>query len=185
VRQSKTDARVVMPSQTPPIPPIPPSDTSGRARRATHRALRFAVSVVIGGAALVGLGVGAVHAVRQTTSLSTAADVRAWQRDARYWACLDSQAHSLVRSGTHVFLVTHSLSDLVILEKVLSPWAIVVQDRDQASMQLSAREATGPDTCLGIRLQGRYPNPSGPGTIIRAGTGGSDPGHGSLPSTPL
>jgi hypothetical protein len=141
--------------------------------------------VVLGGAALIGLGVGAVHAIRQTTSLSTGADIRAWQADARYWACLDSQAHSLVKSGGHVFLVPHSLGELVILDKVLSPWAIVVQDRDQASAQLSVREATGPDTCLGTRLQGRFPNPSGPGTIVRAGTGGSDPGHRSLPSTPL
>jgi hypothetical protein len=141
--------------------------------------------VVLGGAALVGLAVGAVHGVRQTSSLSTAADVRAWQADARYWACLDSQARSLVRSGTHVFIDTHNLGDYITLEKALSSWAIVVQRRDQASTRLSLRDASGPDTCLGTRLQGRYPDPSGPGTIVRDGTGGSYPGHRLLPSTPL
>jgi hypothetical protein len=141
--------------------------------------------VLLCGAALVGLGVGAVHAVRQTSSLSSAADVRAWQADARYWACLDSQAHSLVRSGTHVFIDTHNLGDLITLEKVLSPWAIVVQHRDQASVRVSLFDTTGPDTCLGTRLQGRYPSPSGPRTIVRDGTGGSYPGHRSLPPTPL
>jgi hypothetical protein len=90
-----------------------------------------------------------------------------------------------VRNGAHVWIDPHNLSDAVTLEKVLSPWSIVVQDRDQASTWLLLRNATGPDTCLGAKLQGRYPNPSGPGSIVRDGTGGSYPGHRSLPSTPL
>lgn len=146
---------------------------------------RFVVPGVVGLTAVAGLGVGAVHGVRQTSSLAGTAQARAWQDDSSYWACLDAQARSLVSPGEHVWIETHSLATVFTLDKVLSPWAIVVRYRHQATTWVSLRARTGSGTCLGKVVQARYPGPFGPGTIVRTGTGGSFPGDRSLPSTPL
>jgi hypothetical protein len=146
---------------------------------------RFVVPWAVGLAAAVGLGVGAVHGARQASSLAGTNETRAWQADSLYWACLDAQARSLVPPGGHVWIETNSQATAFLLEKVLAPWAIVVRHPNQARTWLSLRDAVGRGSCLGTVLQGRYPGPFGPGTIVRTGTGGSFPGLRSLPSTPL
>jgi hypothetical protein len=142
------------------------------------------LALVLAFAAVAGLAVGAVHGARQSSTLASAADARAWQTDEDYWACLDAQAHSLAAPGERVWLDTHNLSDWVTLEKVFGPWADVVNERGQAGVRVSLRPAKGRDQCLGTVLVGTGPHGAGGRAIVRVGTGGSLRGHRPLPTTP-
>jgi hypothetical protein len=131
------------------------------------------------------LAVGAVHGVRSTTSLSTDRQVATWNLDNRYWACLDTQARSLVRPGAHIWLTDVNFGTAIALEKLLAPWVYLVNRPEQASAYLTLRTQPGPGSCLGSVVVGRFPGPAGPGSIVKVGRGASLPGHEQPPATPL
>ncbi len=143
-------------------------------------------AVVVGCVAVVGLAVGAVHGVRGTAALSSEQQVTQWQADAAYWDCLDTQAHSLFRTGERVWLDTTSVVTTVALGKVLGPWAVIEATRRRAQAYVALVPHHGPGACLGSVVVGRFPGRRGAGTVVRVGSGASVAGTvAKLPSTPL
>ncbi|HEX4218289.1 MAG TPA: hypothetical protein VHZ02_07970, partial [Acidimicrobiales bacterium] len=148
-----------------------PGANSTSQRSSRRSPLRAAVSglacLAVAGTAVAGLAVGAVHGVRGTTALSTDRRVATWTLDNRYWACLDTQARSLIDPGARVWLDTTNFGTTIALEKLLAPWAFIVSSPGQASAYLTLRTKPGPGSCLGSVVVGRFPGPRGPGSVVK------------------
>lgn len=163
--------------------PTPADPAPGRTARGTR--LRLAAALLVVAAGLAALGVGAVHGARSIADGSTGRQAARWQLDADYWHCLTVQAHSVVRPAEPVWFDITTLDDLVILTRVLGPWATVVGRPGRARAYVTLRPA-GHDGCLGLRVVALLPGPGGPGSIVKVGSGATLPGRQQeLPTTPL
>jgi hypothetical protein len=126
--------------------------------------------------ALVALGGGALHANADQTKLTSAREVAAAARADTYYACLTTQAHSLI--GTHdvVYLHDPSLDQWVVLTKVIGGWATETLHLDRATVALSLQhigghDGTGSGTCQGDVLVAVRRGPGGRVELERGGTG--------------
>ena len=106
------------------------------------------------------------------------------QLDDAFYACIDTQARSLVSPGQSVTLGPTNLSDLVTLLKAVGSWVTVADPPSSASAVLSRRPVHGHGACLGTVVVATYPSSHG-GTRTRVGTGASVPGTGPPPAPPL
>ncbi|HEY2214376.1 MAG TPA: hypothetical protein VGH31_04910, partial [Acidimicrobiales bacterium] len=73
--------------------------------------------------AVSSLSIGAVHGDRIDNDLTSAHFTTSAQRTSDYFACLDTQAHSVIRPHDVVYLSDPSLSSWVTLTKVIGGWA--------------------------------------------------------------
>jgi hypothetical protein len=155
------------------------------ARRSLARFTRIVFSLAVMVASVIGLTVGAVHGLRSTAALSTDRQAASWELDDKYWDCLTTQAHSLVRPGQPVWMDTTNLTVDVTLVRVFGSWADVVDSARQAQVYVTVG-SDGTSGCLGTVILGLFDGPRGPGTVTRKGSGASLPGSSSvLPTTPL
>jgi len=128
----------------------------------------------------------ALNGVRSTTNLSTQKQVNAWELDSRYWDCLETQAHSLVRPGERIWMDTTNLVYQVTLERIMANWTEFTSSARSAQAFVTIRPDKKQGSCLGSVVEGLFDGPRGPGTLVRLGTGGSVPGSTTeLPETPL
>ncbi|MDA8359481.1 MAG: hypothetical protein M0Z95_24980 [Actinomycetota bacterium] len=132
------------------------------------------------------MAIGAVHGARQAQAAAQKGQVAAWQLNAAYWDCLETQAHSLVQPDEPVWVKEQQLATLVTIEKVIGPWADQVHSPSEAQAELEIVTRPGDGTCLGEVVVGWFGPPGGPWTVKRTGSGASLPGNVfELPSTPL
>jgi hypothetical protein len=159
----------------------------GRLRSAV-RPQRFLVAAtglttVVVVAVALGVQASRGNAVVSVQSSPTA-ELQARVDDA-FYACLATQAHSVVGPGQTVALDPRNIVDLVTLMKAVGSWVPVADPPSSAVVSLSIRNGPGgPGTCLGTRIIGRV---RGPGGIVltRLGTGAQVPGQGPPPAPPL
>ena len=107
------------------------------------------------------------------------------ERDAAFWNCLTAQAHSLVAPGERVQIDRQGLAAGVMLEKAVGGWTILVTNADQASAVLVLKRDNHRASCLGSVVVEYAPGSNLAGRPEKIGSGASDRGSGSLPSTPL
>jgi hypothetical protein len=137
---------------------------------------------VVAFGALTVVGVQSVHAVDSRSSLEQA---RQWERDGAFWNCLTIQAQSLVAPGERVQINQAALPTRVMLEKVVGGWtSLVTNARDAAAVLLIKTDHTR-QSCLGSVVVEYAPGSNLHGRPERIGSGASDHGNDSLPSTPL
>jgi hypothetical protein len=102
--------------------------------------------------ALVGLGGGALHGEHAESQLTAAHLTRAAERSNAYFACLTTQAHSLLESRDVVYLSDPTLSSWVTLTKVIGGWARETLEVRRSTVGLTLiSESNGP-TCEGQAL---------------------------------
>jgi hypothetical protein len=144
------------------------------------------VGLALVAAGFVPLGFEAVHGERATAEISTDKQVAAWEIDARYWNCLETQARSLVRPGERVWLDTFDFVSQVTLIRIMGGWVDFTASAKPAQVYVTIRPATGKDGCLGSVVVALFGGPRGPGTVVRLGSGSSFAGSpNDLPVTPL
>jgi hypothetical protein len=174
-----------MPSES-PLPRSREETTSRRRKRGTPRLLKTAISLLVAGTSLAGLGVGAVHALRGTVALSASHQVALWTLDDKYWSCLETQAHSLVKPGERVWMDTTSLTTLLTLERIFGTSVTFVDTAEQAEALVNVRASDGSGACLGSVVVASSRGPRAAGSVWRTGSGASLAGNPQeLPSTPL
>jgi hypothetical protein len=103
-------------------------------------------------AALVGLGGGALHGEHAETRLTAAHFSRSATQSNAYFACLSTQAHSLLRPHDVVYLSNPTLDSWVTLTKVIGGWASETLHMRQANVGLSLVSETNGPTCGGQAL---------------------------------
>lgn len=85
-----------------------------------------------------------------------------------------------------VWLDSTNVGTTVTLGKVLGAWAVLERTRRLAQVYVTLVPRSGPGACLGSVVEGRFPGPRGPGTVVRVGSGAAVPGTVlRLPATPL
>lgn len=132
--------------------------------------------------ALVGQAVRANRTVDVQLSMHAVHDARV---DNAFYACLDTQAHSLVRPGQTVTLGTDNLADVVTMIKGFGSWVTVADPASRANVVLALHDGTaGPGTCLGTTVVATYRASDGR-TTTRVGTGAQVAGQGPPPAPPL
>lgn len=127
-----------------------------------------------------GLAVGGVHELRAAADQASDQQVAQANLGNRYYSCLAAQARSLVRPGQVVKVSTTNPGNWSTLSKAVAPWTVMTNDADRAVAVLSLGPARGHDACLGSAVFARYHD-----GVVRRGSGGSLPGHGPPPATPL
>lgn len=139
---------------------------------------------LVAAAALVA---GAVHGVRSAAVLSSDSQQAQARLDDEYYACLQTQAHSLVLPGTTVELSTSSPGDWATLAKATASWATLTDDPRRAAAELSLLDVgtRTPGSCLGSVVVARYRGQQGRPGPVRVGTGASLVGGSGPPPTPL
>ena len=142
-------------------------------------------SALVVAVALIGLAGQAVRGNRTVDAqLSARAEHDASVDDA-FYACIDTQARSLVRPGQTVALGGDNLADVVTMIKGFGSWVTVADPASRADVVLTLHDgAAGPGTCLGTRVVGTWRGPGGR-TMVRLGTGASVAGQGPPPAPPL
>ncbi len=101
---------------------------------------------------VISLGIGAVHGDRVDNNLTAAHFTTSAQRSTDYFACLRTQAHSVIRSHDVVYLSDPSLSSWVTLTKVIGGWAHETLDVHHSTLGLAlVHESNGP-RCEGQAL---------------------------------
>ena len=154
-------------------------------RKPVQTVLVTVLATVLLVVALVALGAQAVRADRTV-------DVQLAQRtlhdstvDDAFYACIDTQAHSLVRPGQTVTLGGTNLADVVTMIKGFGSWVTVADPASTAAITLTLHDGpAGPGTCLGTTVVGTSTGPGGH-TVVRVGTGAQVPGQGPPPAPPL
>jgi hypothetical protein len=161
-----------------------PSRSSGRAShgRQIGRNVARTILGLIAVATLTLLSFQSIHAINDESS---SGQVRQWDRDAAFWNCLTIQAHSLVAPGERVQINRGGLATAVMLEKVVGGWTILESKADEASAVLVLKSDRSRASCLGSVVVEYPPGSNLHGRPEKIGSGGSDRGSGSLPSTPL
>jgi hypothetical protein len=102
--------------------------------------------------AVISLSIGAVHGDRIDDNLTAAHLTTSAERSTDYFACLSTQAHSVIRPHDVVYLSDPSLSSWVTLTKVIGGWAHETLDEHHSTLGLAlVRESNGP-TCRGQAL---------------------------------
>jgi hypothetical protein len=160
------------------------SSGSGRVsdRGQTGRNIARSILALIALATLTLLSLQSIHAIKDASSPG---QVRQWERDAAFWNCLTTQAHSLVAPGERVQINRQGLAAAVMLEKAVGGWTILVTKADQASAVLVLKSDNHRASCLGSVVAEYAPGSNLGGRPEKIGSGASDRGSGSLPSTPL
>ena len=135
--------------------------------------------------ALVALVGQAVRGNRTVDTQLSARTVHDAALDDAFYACLDTQAHSLVRPGQSVTLGVDNLADVVTMIKGFGSWVTVADPASRADVVLTHHDGTaGPGTCMGTTVVGTFRGPHGHDTV-RIGTGAQVPGQGPPPAPPL
>jgi hypothetical protein len=99
--------------------------------------------------AVISLSIGAVHGERIDNNLTAAHFSTSAQRSTDYFACLTTQARSVIRPQDVVYLPDPSLSSWVTLTKVIGGWAHETLDPHHSTLGLAlVHEPSGP-TCEG------------------------------------
>ena len=161
------------PTAPEPIEPVGPAPAApGTGRSAAHRSgtgpggrhrrrdrrigsvVLAVAGLALGLAALVTLAVGSVHLAHQTTAVTDPAQVHSYQMDSHYYACLDTQARSLIHPGQPVRL-TGNLPAVVTLGKVVGGWAVLTTSDHVVQLTLLPAQAGG---CYGFVVVGRFPD---------------------------
>ena len=105
--------------------------------------------------------------------------------DDAFYACIDTQARSLVKRGQTVTLGGDNLADVVTMIKGFGAWVPVADPASRADVTLALHDGPGgPGTCLGTRVVGTYRGPGGR-SVVRFGSGASVAGQGPPPAPPL
>lgn len=117
--------------------------------------------LAVGLLALGALGSTAFHATTTQTQLTSAHNVAAAQRSDAYYACLDTQAHMLIRPHDVVYLADPNLSRWVTFTKVVGGWADLTLHRDRASVAIGLEHIRGGGTCDGDVLVSLRVRPDG------------------------
>jgi len=142
-------------------------------------------SALVAAVALVALAGQAVRGNRTVDAQLSARAVHDASVDDAFYACLDTQAHSLVRPGQSVALGGDNLADVVTMIKGFGSWITVADPASGADVVLTLHDgAAAPGTCLGTRVVGTSRGPGGR-TTVRLGTGASVAGQGPPPAPPL
>jgi len=127
-------------------------------------------------AAATGLLVGTVHSIRATAEQAGTHQVTLAQLGDAYYACLATQAHSLVRPGQVVVVSDADPGNWATLAKAVAPWAVLTRDPGSAVAVLSLAPDHGPGACLGSVVTARYRD----GAVVQ-GSGATLPGNGPPP----
>jgi hypothetical protein len=143
------------------------------------------VSAAVAAVALVALAGQAVRGNRTVDAQLATGPVHNATVDDAFYACIDTQAHSLVRSGQTVALGGTNLADAVTMIKGFGSWVTVAEPASRADVVLTLHNGPGvPGTCLGTRVVGTYRSADGH-TTQRLGTGAQVAGQGPPPAPPL
>jgi hypothetical protein len=143
------------------------------------------VAALVAGVALVALGGQAVRGARTVDVQLAPRTVHDAAVDDAFYACIDTQAHSLVRAGQTVTLGGTDLADVVTMIKGFGSWVTVADPASTADVTLTLHDGTaGPGTCLGTTVVATTRGPDGR-TVVRVGTGAQVPGQGPPPAPPL
>jgi hypothetical protein len=143
------------------------------------------VSALVAAVALVGLVGQAVRSDRSVDAQFSARARHDASVDDAFYACIDTQARSLVRPGQTVALGGDNLADVVTMIKGFGSWITVADPASGADVTLTLHDgAAAPGTCLGTRVVGTSRGPGGR-TTVRLGSGASVAGQGPPPAPPL
>jgi len=154
-------------------------------RRPVRTVLVTVVSTLVVVVSLVALVGQAVRGSRTVDAQLAARAVRDATIDDAFYACIDTQAHSLVGPGQTVALGGDNLADVVTMLKGFGAWVTVADPASGADIVLTLHDGPGaPGTCLGTRVIGTYRGPDGR-TTVRLGTGAQVAGQGPPPAPPL
>lgn len=144
-----------------------------------------AVAAVMAVVALVALGGQALRGSRTVAVQLAPRTVHNASIDDAFYACIGTQARSLVRPGQTVALGGVNLADVVTMLKGFGSWVTVADPASSADVVLSLHDGTAaPGTCMGTRVVGTSHGPDGR-TVVRLGTGAQVPGQGPPPAPPL
>jgi hypothetical protein len=142
-------------------------------------------SALVAAVALVSLVGQAVRANRTVDAQLATRAVHDATVDDAFYACIDTQARSLVGPGQTVALGGDNLADLITMIKGFGAWVTVADPASRADVVLTLHDASAaPGTCLGTRVVGTYRGPDGR-TTVRFGTGAQVAGQGPPPAPPL
>ncbi len=170
------------PDREPPdrADPAPPDSVAGPTRgsrrhaaRRGRRVLGAVVGLAVGLGALGALALGSTAVARRTSALQSPAQIRADTLDARYYDCLATQAHSLVRPGQGVNLYDNGLGDFVTLAKTVAGWTTLTANPHDVQLVLRPVTTGG---CRGSAVVALVPGPAGTPPTVRVGRGASLPG---------
>lgn len=154
-------------------------------RRPVRTVLVTVVSAVVAAVALVGLVGQAARGNRTVDAQLAARPMHNAAVDDAFYACLDTQAHSLVRPGQTVALGGTNLADTVTMIKGFGAWVTVADPASRADVVLTLQDGPGaPGTCLGTRVVATSRSADGQ-VSQRLGTGAQVPGQGPPPAPPL
>ena len=143
------------------------------------------VSTLVAVVGLVALGGQAVRGTRTVDGQLAHRTVHDASGDDAFYACIDTQAHSLVRPGQTVTLGGTNLADVVTMIKGFGSWVTVADPASSADVVLTLHDGSaGPGTCLGTTVVATTHGPDGR-TVVRVGTGAQVPGQGPPPAPPL
>ena len=154
-------------------------------RRPVRTVLVTVVSTLIVVVSLVALVGQAVRGSRTVDAQLATHAVQDATVDDAFYACIDTQAHSLVGPGQTVALGGDNLADVVTMLKGFGAWVTVADPASGADVVLTLHDGPGaPGTCLGTRVVATYRGPDGR-TTVRLGTGAQVAGQGPPPAPPL
>ena len=143
------------------------------------------VSALVGIVALVALAGQAVRGARTVDVQLAHRAVHDAALDDAFYACLDTQAHSVVHPGATVALGGTNLADVVTMVKAFGSWVTVADPASSADVVLTLRDRPGgPGTCLGQTVVATTRGPGGR-TVVHVGRGAQVPGQGPPPAPPL
>jgi hypothetical protein len=143
------------------------------------------VSAAVAAVSLVALAGQAARGNRTVDAQLAPGPVHNATVDDAFYACIDTQAHSLVAPGQTVALGGTNLADAVTMIKGFGAWVTVADPASRADVVLTLHDGpAAPGTCLGTRVVGTYRSADGH-SIQRLGTGAQVAGQGPPPAPPL
>ena len=143
------------------------------------------VGALVVAVALVTLAGQATRGTRVVDAQLATGAVRAAAVDDAFYACIDTQAHSVVRPGQTVTLSSGNLADVITMIKGFGSWVTVADPASRADVVLSLHNGPAAvGTCLGTTVVATSRGPDGH-TTVRVGTGAQVAGQGPPPAPPL
>ena len=150
--------------------------------RTTARTVVGGLVAMVGSVALVGQAARATGVIAHQRSAPVVADARL---DDAYYACIATQAHSLISPSTPVrYRPDVGIVAVVVLNKAVAPWMRLSPAGTEPAGWLGLRRTSGPHGCLGDQVtlstrgaDGRW--------VVRGGHGAHIPGQGPPPAPPL
>jgi len=135
--------------------------------------------------ALVALVGQAVRSSRTVDAQLAGRSVHDATVDDAFYACIGTQARSLLAPGQAATLGGDNLADVITMIKGFGAWVTVADPPSRADVVLTLHVGpAAPGTCLGTRVVGTYRGPDGR-TTVRLGTGAQVAGQGPPPAPPL